>query len=110
MENASHAQKVQPTQDVSQLPLVNKLATHIHHLQRTTTSAHGSTPRHNGRQETEHRARLSVNNNANQPHSESATSRTTPARNAIILKTKTASRPWTSARLNNKKEDAKLNN
>jgi len=39
-----------------------------------------------------------------------ATSRTTLARSATIITIKTASRPWTSAKLNKKKEDARLNN
>jgi hypothetical protein len=45
MENANHA--IQLTQDVSQPPLVSKLANHTHHPQPTTTSAHGTQLSHN---------------------------------------------------------------
>jgi hypothetical protein len=77
MVNAHHAQKALLIQDASQLPLVRLLASHTHHLQRTTTSAHGTPPSHNALLEMEPRARLSVSSNASQFHSESATSRTT---------------------------------
>ena len=106
MENVHHAQLAQPTPDVSQPPPVRAPASHTHHHQRTTTSAHGTLPSHNALLVMEPRARPSANSNAKQYPSESATSRTTLASSVITTKTRTASRPWTSARLNNKKEDA----
>jgi hypothetical protein len=78
--------------------------------QQNCTSAAGTQLFHNASKvQRVHKPRLNVfKEDATQPLTENAISRTTHAYHAIILKTQNASRPWTTAKLLKVKEDARL--
>ena len=97
--------------DASTPPLVRLPANHTHHHTLTNTDAHGTELTQLASQTSkESRARPSANNNAKNHPSLSATSRTTLVRSATTTRTRTASKPLLSARLLNKKVDARPKN
>lgn len=103
--------KMAQTLDALTPPLVRLPANHTQTHTMINTDAHGTEPTQLASQTSkESKARPSVNNNAKNHPSLSATSRTTLARSATTTRIRIASKPLLSARLLNKKVDARPKN